>query len=107
MEKIAILNCYEVSKKCFGTGCINSFNERTGSFDRYTFKDVEIVQMIQCGGCNEKATNSVCKEAHELKAKGVRIIHLSSCIKSDCQWYDTFIQVLSKEFEVVDFTHSD
>ena len=107
MDKIGIINCYKISKKCAGVGCINAFNEKSGAFDKYAFRDAEIVGFIHCSGCSENATAKVIHEAKKMEERGVQTIHLSSCIKSDCKWYDDFIEKLSDTFEVVDFTHSN
>ncbi len=107
MEKIGIINCYEISKKCAGVGCINAFNEKSGAFDKYAFRDVEIGSFIQCEGCGEGATAEIIRKSELMEAQGIKTIHLSSCIKSDCKWYDEFIQELSKKFEVIDFTHGN
>lgn len=105
MEKIGIINCYEISKKCAGVGCINAFNEKSGAFDKYAFKDVEITNFVQCNGCNDNATVDIIEKSKKMEAEGIKTIHLSTCIKSDCKWYDEFVEELSKKFEVIDFTH--
>ena len=105
MKKIGIISCLEVSKRCSGSGCINAFDGKRGSFDRYAFKDADIVDFVLCHGCGDDATEGVVREANKLKDKGVETIHLSTCIRSKCNWYQEFINELSTDFEVVDFTH--
>ena len=105
MINIGIINCAEVAKKCSGTGCINAFNENRGSFDKYVFKDAEIVSFAQCHGCSENATEGVVIEANKMKDKGVKTIHISTCIRGRCKWYSEFVDELSRDFEVVDYTH--
>lgn len=105
MEKIGIINCYEISKKCSGTGCINAFNNKSGSFNKYAFKDCEIIHFMQCPGCSKDVVNKLIYESQKMKIDGVTSIHLSTCIRSKCAWYNQFINELSKDFQVSDYTH--
>jgi predicted metal-binding protein len=105
LKKIGIINCYEVSKKCSGNGCINAFNNKSGSFDKYAYQDAEIAGFIQCPGCSENVIQNLIEESEKLKAEGVEAIHLSTCIRAKCQWFKDFFDVLSNKFEVADYTH--
>ncbi len=40
-----------------------------------------------------------------MKEAGIEVIHLSTCMKKMCPRYDEHLKVLSKDFEVVGYTH--
>ncbi|MBU3110807.1 CGGC domain-containing protein [Clostridium lacusfryxellense] len=40
-----------------------------------------------------------------LKKQGVCSVHLSTCIRASCPYYNEFIKELSKNFEVIGYTH--
>jgi predicted metal-binding protein len=105
MEKRGIINCRETSKKCSGKGCKKTFKERKDAFARYQLKEVKLVRFVNCRGCGENAVTGIIKEAEKMEKRGVKTIHLSSCMKLICIWHDEFVFELSKKFEVVDFTH--
>ena len=105
LEKIGIINCRETAKKCSGKGCKKAFKEKKDAFSKYAFKDVKLVSFVRCHGCGENAVAGVIKEAAKMEKKGVKTIHLSSCMRSVCKWHDAFEYELSKKFEVIDFTH--
>ncbi|KAJ51866.1 putative metal-binding protein [Clostridium tetanomorphum] len=105
MKKIGIINCLEVSKRCSGSGCFKAFNNRSGSFEKYINEESELVSFIQCDGCSNTAVNDLILKAKQLKELGIKRIHLSSCIRSKCPWYNEFIKGLSKDFQVEGYTH--
>lgn len=105
MEKIGIINCHETAKKCSGKGCKKAFKERKDAFARYELMEVKLVRFVNCRGCGENAVAGIIKETDKMEKRGVKTIHLSSCIKSICKWHDEFVFELSKKFKVVDFTH--
>jgi len=107
MEKIGIINCYETAKKCSGKGCKKAFKEKKDAFARYEFMEVKLVRFVSCHGCGENAVAGVIKQADKMEKKGVTIIHLSSCMRSICQWHDEFVEELSKKFKVIDYTHGN
>jgi len=65
-----------------------------------------MVRFTHCHGCGENTLANVMKEADKMEKKGVTTIYLSSCMQSVCKYHDEFIAELSKQFEVIDFTHS-
>ncbi|MFZ5968758.1 MAG: CGGC domain-containing protein [Bacillota bacterium] len=105
MKKIGIINCYNVSKKCSGSGCLKSFNHRTGSFNRYDEEKMELISFVHCNGCSEEAIQQVLERVKRMRAKGVDTVHLSTCIKAKCPWYYDFIDVLADHVDVVGYTH--
>ena len=104
MKSIGIINCFEVSKRCSGSGCFKAFNNKTGSFNEYN-DESQLLSFVHCNGCSENSVEQVVERAKRMKEVGVDTIHLSSCIRSKCQYYKEFIDELSKDFEVVDYTH--
>jgi hypothetical protein len=40
-----------------------------------------------------------------MKKAGVDTIHIGSCIKLNCPNYSEFINILSKDFKIVPYTH--
>lgn len=105
MKKLGIVNCYEVSKRCSSSGCLNALSERTGSFERYEGEETRLVSFVHCNGCGERAVEQVVARAERMREVGVEVIHLSTCIKSRCVQYEAFLKALSGKFEVVAFTH--
>lgn len=104
MNKIGIINCYNESKMCSSFGCFKAFNDRTASFEKYD-KISEIICFTHCNGCSEEAIQQVLYRANQMKKRGVDTIHLSTCIKINCRFYEQFIEALSKEFNIVRYTH--
>jgi predicted metal-binding protein len=106
MKNIAIVNCLEVSKRCSGNGCIKAFNNKQGAFEKYEEENLVMTSFIQCSGCGEGVVEDLVTQCEELKKSNVKAIHLSSCIRSKCSYYDEFIERLSEDFEVVGYTHA-
>lgn len=106
MKKIGIIRCFEVASRCSGSGCIKAFNNKTGAFDKYN-EPADITIAIPCRGCSENSLEEILTSARQLKVDGVETIHLSSCIRSKCKWYDKFQETLSKEFDVIGYTHGN
>ncbi|MBU3092237.1 CGGC domain-containing protein [Clostridium sp. CF011] len=104
MKKIAVLRCFKVSSKCSGSGCIKAFNNKTASFNDYD-ASLDMVMQIPCSGCNAGSLKEMLNSSEELKKQGVSSIHLSTCIRATCPYYNEFVKGLSKEFEVVGYTH--
>lgn len=105
MKKIGIINCFEVSTRCTGSGCFKAVNNKTGSFERYEDEDIEMISFIHCNGCSENSLEQVLERAEKMKLRGVDVIHMSTCIKSKCPKYEVFMEELSKNFEVVGYSH--
>lgn len=103
-KKVGIINCFEVSKRCSGSGCFKAFNNKGASFENYD-TDSQLVSFVHCNGCSEDSVNQVVTRAQKMKEAGVNTIHLSSCVRSRCSYYKEFIEALSKDFEVVGYTH--
>ena len=104
MKKIAVLRCFEVSNRCSGSGCTKAFRSKTASFNEYD-DNLEMVMSIPCSGCSKDSLKEVLISSSELQKQGVETIHLSTCIRSKCPYYDEFFQELSKKFQVVGYSH--
>jgi predicted metal-binding protein len=104
MEKIGIINCFEVSQRCSGGGCTKAFAQRTGAFEDYGQED-EMLHFIHCNGCSEESVQQILERATEMKESGVTAVHLSTCVRARCPWYDEFMDALSKDFKVEGYSH--
>lgn len=104
MSKVGIINCYNESKICSSFGCFNAFNKKEGSFKNYN-KDYEIICFTHCNGCSDDSIDKVLYKASRMKNRGVDTIHLGTCIKLKCKFYNEFMKELSKEFNVIGYTH--
>ena len=104
MKKIAVLRCFKVSNKCSGSGCTKAFKSKTASFNDYD-ENSEMVMSIPCTNCSEDSLKEVFISSKELQNQGVETIHLSTCIRSKCPYYNEFFQELSKNFQVVGYSH--
>ena len=103
-KKVGIINCFEVSTRCSGSGCFKAFNNKGDSFENYD-GEAELVSFVHCNGCSEDSVEQVVARAQRMKKVGVTTIHLSSCVRSKCSFYKEFIDALSKDFEVIGYTH--
>lgn len=104
MKKIAVLRCFEVSSRCSGSGCVKAFNNKTASFNNYG-ADSDMVMSIPCSGCSTDSLKEILNVSKDLKKQGVETIHLSTCIRSKCTYYNEFASELSKDFQVIGYTH--
>lgn len=104
MKKIAVLRCYKVSTKCSGSGCLKAFNNKNGSFNDYD-DTLDMVMQIPCSGCNSNSLKEVINSSKELKKQGVSNIHLSTCIRASCPYYNEFVKELSNDFQIASYTH--
>ena len=105
MKKIAVLRCFKISSKCSGSGCTKAFNKKTASFNDYE-DDSQMLMSIPCSGCSEDSLAEVLESSKELKNQDVESIHLSTCMRSKCPYYNEFVQELSKDFQVIGYTHA-
>ena len=105
MEKIAILCCGKIAANCSGKGCKKAFKERKDAFSNYPAKNVKLITLIRCLHCDDQNASKVLKKMYHLSKKGIRTIHLSSCIFSVCERYPDFLVSLSEQFIVINGTH--
>lgn len=105
MKKVAIINCYKMSKNCSGLSCFNSINKKIDSFETYKEDGFEFVGFGHCNVCCTSTPDAILTRAENLKKVGTDVIHISSCIKKNCPNYNEFKNILSKDFDIVDYTH--
>lgn len=105
LKKIGIINCFDVSQRCSSSGCFKAAYNKTGSFTRYEDEDIQVISFVHCNGCSDNSTEQVLARAERMKKVGVDVIHLSTCIKSKCPYYDDFIAKLSEKYDVVGYSH--
>ena len=105
MKNIAIYVCGEVSKKCIATGCLRAFNEKSESFKRYENKDYKLVVFNNCPGCDQSPIENLSMKIEKFKNVGIDVVHLSTCIRGRCEYYEKFARMLSEDFEVIGYTH--
>jgi len=106
MKSVGIINCFKQSKKCSGTGCFNSINNKIDSFERYAEEGFQFVGFGNCNECCKTSIEDITVRGESLKRAGADTIHISSCIKLMCPNYNQFIEILSKDFDVVEYTHA-
>ncbi|WBW99090.1 CGGC domain-containing protein [Oceanirhabdus sp. W0125-5] len=105
MKKVAIYVCGEVSKKCTANGCLRTFNEKEDSFNIYKESGCQLVAFNNCNGCDEEPVASLKEKIKKLKKAGVEVVHLSTCIRGRCEYYEEFAKVFSRHFDVIGYTH--
>lgn len=95
--KIAILVREETADKCIGKGCLNAFNKRLDAFSKYG-EEAELIAFTHIGG-------DLDHKIKRLKENGVDVVHLSTCMRSKSDQYDSLTIRLSNYFKVVGYTH--
>lgn len=97
LMKIAILVREETADKCIGKGCLNAFNKRLDAFSKYG-EEAELIAFNHIGG-------DLDHKIKRLKENGVDVVHLSTCMRSKSDQYDSLTIRLSNYFKVVGYTH--
>jgi len=105
MKKVGIINCFKKSKKCSGSHCFNSIKNKIDSFERYSDEDFQFVGFGHCNECCKTSVEDITVRGESLKKAGADTLHISSCIKRTCPHYNQFIEILSKDFDIVEYTH--
>lgn len=96
--KIAILVREETLQRCTGKGCLKAFLGKQDSFARYAEEEIELVGFSHAGGDLDRKIEMLLKN-------GVEVVHLSSCLRSKAENYETLAQKLAQHFSVVGYTH--
>lgn len=65
-----------------------------------------MMSFTHCNGCCKDSVENVATIASKMKERGVDVVHLSSCVRSKCPFYDEFLSEISKNIEVVGYTHA-
>lgn len=105
---IAILTCNKLSYECCGAWCLQAFSEKSKGFAIYKDLDEEIklYGFFHCNGCDKDLKKELDYKMVQLKKCNVTRIHLSLCVKNQCNRYDEIKSMLENEgFEVVYGTH--
>lgn len=84
---------------------MRAFNENKDSFSIYEGEETRLVAFNNCNGCDEEPIESLLVKIEKFKKAEVEAIHLSSCIRSKCEYYTAFVEELAKHFDVVGYTH--
>ena len=98
MLKIAILVRKETTDKCTGKGCLRSFFSKTESFARYRDTEIELIGFFHSGG-------DLDYKLAKMKEAGVRVIHVSTCMRGKYESYEALVKKIGKEFDVIGYTH--
>lgn len=96
--KISILVRKETMERCTGKGCLKAFFGRKDSFKDY--EDVELVGFSHSDG-------DLDRKIERFKEEGVDTVHVSTCLRGKFDGYDDLCKRLSKDFNVVGYTHGD
>lgn len=105
---IAIMACRKLVGKCSGTGCFKAYNNSTAAFEIYGDNKPALSSFFYCIGCNDTITNDEDwnHKIQQLKKNNVDTIHLSRCIKVECDHYEKHREILINEgFKVVLGSH--
>lgn len=97
--KIGIIIC-DRYKSCAGGKCFRSIKERTGAFDIYKDKDVEIVGYTSCGGC---PGGNIEYAPEELKKNGAEVIHFATGMVvgyPPCAYIDKFKNFIEAKYDL-------
>ncbi|MGL4914455.1 MAG: CGGC domain-containing protein [Romboutsia sp.] len=106
--KIAIMACRKLIGKCSGSGCFDAYNESKDAFEVYNDDKPVLSSFFYCSGCKTTLGESENWEHKmaQLKRKGVDTIHISLCIKVECDNYSKHEKILKNYgFNVVHGTH--
>ena len=95
--KIAILVREETMERCTGKGCLNAFFQKKDAFARYE-GEIELLTFSHAGGDIDHKIESMIKN-------GVDVVHISTCLRSKGENYETLANKLSANFDVVGYTH--
>jgi predicted metal-binding protein len=95
--RIAIIVRKATLDKCTGRGCLNAFFQRSDAFAGYDGHVQLIAFTHEAGDLEHKIAN--------LKKHRVDVVHLSTCLRAASDDYETLAERLSRDFDVVGYTH--
>ncbi|WP_024615748.1 CGGC domain-containing protein [Clostridium sp. Ade.TY] len=105
---IAIMACRKLIGKCAGSGCFKAYNNSDKAFSIYGDNKEELASFFYCIGCKETLIEGENwkHKISQLKKNNVKVVHISDCIKRECETYKKHEELLKKEgFEVIHGTH--
>lgn len=97
--KIGIIIC-DRYKSCAGGKCFRAIREKTGAFDIYDNKEIEVVGYTNCGGC---PGGNIEYAPEEMKKNGAEVIHLATGMVvgyPPCPYIDYFKKFIETKYEL-------
>jgi len=95
--KIGIIIC-DRYKSCSGGKCFRALKERSGAFDIYKEKNIELVGYTTCGGC---PGSNIEYAPEELKKNGAEVIHFATGMVvgyPPCPYIDHFKKFIETKY---------
>ena len=97
--RIGILIC-DRYRSCAGGKCFQALREKTGAFEAYAGKEVEVAGFTTCGGC---PGGNIEYAPEEMKKNGVQIIHLATGFLvgyPPCPFLKQFVELIPAKFGI-------
>ena len=97
--KIGIIIC-DRYKTCTGGKCYRALRERTGAFEVYSGKEVDVVGFTTCGGC---PGGNIEYAPDEMKKNGAQVIHLATGFLvgyPPCPFLKQFLELIPTKFDI-------
>jgi predicted metal-binding protein len=83
VKRIAMLNCLKSNRVCTGAACLQAFNQRTKTFERYGDEPLELVAFFRCNGCDASEDDPGMEEKVErLLSLKPDAVHMGVCTKN-------------------------
>jgi len=112
MEKVLIVGCKNaMDDVCIGCSrCLVGLNRKAGEFERYQDQPVELMGLLNCGGCPGAAmvTRLVQVKLWNMPLEDkVTKVHIGPCVLDHCPYKETLITKIKAKagVEVVEGTH--
>lgn len=116
MKKIAILRCLRSNDVCTGFACLQAFQHRKGTFERYGDEELELMAYFSCNGCRDVKLKEegLAGKLEFLKKLELDAVHVGVCTKHrdkegnwrKCPIIKDITQELSESgIEIVEGTH--
>ncbi|MCL1972443.1 MAG: CGGC domain-containing protein [Endomicrobia bacterium] len=109
--KIGIIRCMQTEDYCPGTADFRAIKNKTGIFENIK-DDIEIIGMINCGGCPGK---KITMRAMKMIEKGADTIAMATCINKGssnnfaCPFSEKIMnhltERLAKDIKILPYTH--
>ena len=77
--KIAMLNCLKANSVCTAAACLKALNNRKAHFEEYAGKDVELVALARCSGCDAGIDEGFREKLDRIVSEGVEVCHFGVC----------------------------
>ena len=88
MKKLAIVACLNSNAVCAGCACLNAFNDRRKSFERYAGEELRLMAYMRCSRCHREDGDPLTdpgfvEKLDRLVSEGVEIAHIGICAGRD------------------------